>query len=124
MRRTYLPYYLSRAILSALLAILIMGLNWKAGLLSMVLFGFFVLYLHSGWFVVDISQPLTPLRRDMRAQLVQRQALIAAVALGLLSYLGLSQAGALLNFPLAAAQLALAIGVMAYFITQFLLLCK
>jgi hypothetical protein len=124
MKKELLPYYLSRAVLSGLFAVLIMGLTWKAAPLAAILFGLFVLYLHSGWFQVDASHPLTPLHRDERGRQIQRKALIAAVTVGLLIYLSATLAIGFLDLPAVAGPLALSLGVFAYFITQFVLFAR
>jgi hypothetical protein len=80
--------------------------------------------LHSGWFCVDPSHRLTPIRRDERARQIQRKALIAAVAMGLLIYGILTQATDLLDLSLVAGPLALSLGVITYFVTQFVLLAR
>lgn len=124
MKRKYLPYYLSRGVLSLLFALLVMGLTWKAALLAVILFGLFVLYLHSGWFHVDASHPLTPLHRDERGRQIQRKALIAAVAAGLLVYFVSSFAASFTAIPTITGSLALSLGVFTYFIVQFVLFAK
>ncbi len=124
MRRKFIPFYLSRAALSAIFAALVLGLTWSAVLLAIGIFGLFLLYLHSGWFRVDASHPLTPIRRDERARQIQRKALIAAVAIGLLIYGVLTQAIGLLDLSLIAGPVALSLGVIAYFVTQFVLLAR
>lgn len=121
MKKVYLPYYLSRALLSAGFALLVFGLTWKAALLALVTFGLFVLYLHSGWFRVDPSNPLFPLRRDERAQQVQRKALVAAACAGGLLYLLLSQVARFTALPLAGGALAIALAILTYFAVQFAL---
>ena len=70
MKREYLPYYISRAVISLLFSLLVFGFSWKALLLSAILFGLFLLYLHSGWFSVDLKNPLFPLRCDSRGQMI------------------------------------------------------
>jgi hypothetical protein len=124
MRKEFLPYYLSRAILSCVFSVLVCGFTWKALVLAIVLFGGFILYLHSGWFRVDPSHPLTPLRRDARAQQVQRKALIASVCVGLLIYILSLQVAVPLGWSLPTGNLALSLGVITYFLTQFILLAR
>lgn len=87
MKKDFYPYYISRAILSCVFALLVMGLNWMAILLATVLFGLFLLYLHSGWFRVDLDHLFFPLRRDVRGQEIQRKALIVSIITGVLIYL-------------------------------------
>jgi ABC-type microcin C transport system permease subunit YejE len=121
MKRNFLPYYLSRAALSAAFAILVFGLTWKAALFAVVVFGLFLLYLHSGWFRIDPSQPLTPLRRDDRGRDIQRKALIAGVIAGILIYITLTQVSEFIGLSLVAGPLALSLAVLTYFATQFAL---
>ena len=122
MIKQYLPYYISRALLSAVFALLVVGFNWKAIPIMIVLFGFFLLYLHSGWFRVDPEKSFFPLRRDTRAQLIQRKALIIAVIAGLVTYFGLLLLSSYFGLTLLAGNIALAAAVLAYFISQFGLL--
>lgn len=124
MRREFIPFYLSRAAISSVVAVLILGLSWKSVLLAIGLFGLFLIYLHSGWFRVDASHRLTPIQRDERARQIQRKALIAAVAAGLLVYVILIQAGDLLSLSIATGPLALSLGVITYFVSQFVLLAR
>jgi hypothetical protein len=124
MKKDFSLYYISRAILSCLFAILLMGWNWRAILVASVLFSLFYLYLHSGWFQVDPQSPLMPLRRDERGRQVQRKALISAIVTGVLAYLLL----ALTIFPPALAQaaggIALSLAILVYFIMQFALFSR
>jgi hypothetical protein len=124
MRREFIPYYISRFVLSALFALVVMGFTWKAMLLTLAFFGLFLLYLHSGWFQMDPSHPLTPIRRDERGRQVQRKALIAGVAAGFLVFLLFGPTVGLSNLSNAAGMLALALGILTYFIVQFVLLAR
>lgn len=124
MKKQFLPYYISRAILSSVVAILIIGFNWKAILFGIVFFGFFLLYLHSGWFRVDSNNTLFPLRRDDRGQLIQRKALIIAILVGLITYFSLSQLSNLFDMVLISGNISFATAVFAYFASQFVLLAK
>lgn len=121
MKKEFSLYYISRAILSCLIAILVMGWHWRALIMAAVLFSLFYLYLHSGWFQVDPQSPLTPLRRDEHGRQVQRKALIAAIVTGLLAYLLLSQSILLPALTPVAGSIALSLGILAYFIVQFAL---
>lgn len=124
MKKDYIPYYLSRAALSAVFSILVMGFNWKALLLAVIFFGLFLLYLHSGWFTIDLSHPIFPLRRDARGRQIQRQALITAVVVGLIAYIALAQATRYSSLASGAGNLALPLAVIVYFTTQFVLLAR
>jgi len=121
MKRQFLPYYFSRALLSAVFPVLVFGFTWKSLLFCIVLFGFFLLYLHSGWFQVNPANSFFPLRRDDRGRQAQRKALIAAVSAGWVTYFALSwfsiDAGPATTIPLA-------VGVLAYFASQFALLAR
>jgi hypothetical protein len=124
MKREFLPYYISRAILSSLFALLIFGFTWKALLFLMILFGFFLLYLHSGWFRVDLSNPLLPLRRDSHAQSIQRKALIVSIGVGLLTYISLPYLSNALGMVTISGNIALGTATIAYFASQFMLFVK
>jgi hypothetical protein len=123
MKKELLPFYISRAILSSIFSILVMGFTWKALLLAMMFFGGFLLYLHSGWFSVDLSHPFTPLRRDPRGLEIQRKALIASVVLGMLIYLLSSPLSGLIGFALTG-NIAISMSVVTYFATQFILFAR
>lgn len=123
MKKEFLPFYISRAILSSIFSILVMGFTWKALLLAITFFGLMLLYLHSGWFSIDLRNPFMPLRRDPRGQEIQRKALIASVVLGLLIYLFSSPLSGLIGLPLSG-NIALSIGIIAYFVTQFILFAR
>jgi len=124
MKKQFLPYYISRALFSAVFAIFILGFNWKAILLTIVFFGFFLLYLHSGWFRVDSENSLYPLRRDSRGQLIQRKALIIAIVVGLITYFSLAFLSSRLGLILLSGNIAFALAIIAYFISQFVLFSK
>ena len=124
MKKQFLPYYLSRAILSAVFAILIMGFTWKAALLTILFFSFFLLYLHSGWFTIDSENSLFPLRRDTRGRLVQRKALITAIVIALITYFSLFAISTGLGLTLLPGNIALATAIIAYFATQFVLFSR
>jgi hypothetical protein len=124
MKTEFFPYYLSRAALSALFAILVLGFTWKAAVATVSLFGLFLLYLHSGWFQVDPKHPLSPLRRDERGRQIQRNALIAAVTVGILIYLILTLVPSVSGSSIIAGSLVLASGILTYFITQFILFAR
>ena len=124
MKKIFLPYYVSRGILSALIAYVVFGASWLALLAAIALFALFSLYLHSGWFRVDPSQPLTPLRRDERARALQRKSLIAAIVIGLLLYIFLPLLNPRLGVSILPGPVSLSLGVLTYFVTQFFLLAK
>lgn len=123
MKKEFLPYYISRAILSLVFALLVMGLNWKAMFFAVLLFGLFLLYLHSGWFSIDRRYPLTPLRRDYRGQEIQRKALIASVIVGILIYLIAPHLIGIVGFSLSG-NIALSVGIITYFAAQFILFVR
>ena len=121
MRRDLLPYYVTRALLSAGFAGLIGGLTWKAALAAVAMFAGFVIYASSGWFVVDPRRPLLPLRRDERGRQIQHRALQLAVTAGCVGFVVLEAAA-----PLAwtAGRIALSLAIVTYFVTQFTLLAR
>ncbi len=124
MRREYFPYYISRAVLSLAFGVFLMGFDWPGLLLAMLFFYLFLIYLHSGWFGVDLSIPLFPLRRDSRGQLIQREALIISIIAGLLTQFALYQISNILFIHLIPGNIGVAVAVLAYFTSQFLLFLK
>jgi hypothetical protein len=124
MKKEFIPYYISRALLSIIFSILVAGLSWKAVLLAILFFGGFLLYLHSGWFSIDLKNPLTPLRRDLHGQLVQRKALLLSVVVSVSLYLISQGLFVYLGLVLITGQVALSIGIIVYFIAQFVLFAK
>ena len=124
MKKEFLPYYISRFILSAVFSILVWGFTWMAALMTFVLFGLFLLYLHSGWFSIDLSTPLYPLRRDSHGQMVQRKALIFAVTLSLLLYTFAVPLSNFIGIPVISGHTTLSIGIITYFLAQFTLYIK
>ncbi len=124
MKKEYLPYYISRLVISAVFALLVFGFDWKALVFTAAIFCLFLLYLHSGWFNLDPSNPLFPIRRDDRGTQIQRKALLAAISCGILLF-GFMQIITLPFVPPQVyGQLALALGIVIYFSTQFYLLAK
>lgn len=124
MKKEFLPYYTSRAVLSAIIGILVFGFSWKASIFTAVTFALFLLYLHSGWFQIDRHSPWFPVRRDERGQQVQRKALIAAILTGAVFYAIFSLASQWYLLPSIGSSLALILAILAYFLTQFFLLAK
>ncbi len=124
MKKEYIPYYLSRAIFSAVFSLFVLGINWQAGFLAAVFFGLFLLYLHSGWFQIDMSTALVPLRRDSHGNLIQRKALIASVVVGLTIYLISTQlSGTLFQF-VTFGNIGFPAAVVTYFLVQFVLFAR
>ena len=124
MKKQFLPYYISRALLSIVFAVFVVGFNWKAIIFAIAAFGFFLLYLHSGWFTIDAQNPLFPIRRDSRGQLIQRKALIIAIVTGLFTYFLLAFISGPLGLASLRGNIALALAIIAYFSSQFLLFSK
>jgi hypothetical protein len=120
MSKSFGPYYASRALLSAAFSMLVFGLSWKALVMAGVVFALFLVYLHSGWFGVDPSNPLFPLRRDERAREAQRKALVAATLAGAMGFVAITAIAS--ASTAAAAPLAISVAVLVYFASQFLLL--
>ena len=123
MKKEFLPFYISRAVLGLAFAVLALGMNWMAMLLAITFFGFCLLYLHSGWFSVDLRYPLTPLRRDAHGLEIQRKALIISIIVGLLVYLASPYLPGLIGFAISG-NVALFVGIISYFVTQFALFAR
>lgn len=124
MKKEFFPYYISRLILSTIFSILVWELTWTAALMTVVFFGLFLLYLHSGWFGIDLSTPLYPLRRDVHGQAIQRNALIFAVTLSLLMYTFAVPLSNFIGIPVISGHTALSVGIITYFVAQFMLFIK
>ena len=124
MTKNFLPYYISRALLSSLFALFIFGLTWQALLAAIILFGLFLLYLHSGWFQIDPNHPWTPLRRDQRGELIQRKAFIISIIIGWITYFCFAYLFTLAELTTTAGSIAIAVGVLTYFAAQFVLFVK
>ena len=80
-------------------------------------FGLFLFYLHSGWFRIDLTHPLFPLRRDQRAQLIQRKALIAALFVGVIVYMVQLLVANAVGLPFLTVTLAIPLAIVIYFST-------
>jgi sterol desaturase/sphingolipid hydroxylase (fatty acid hydroxylase superfamily) len=124
MKRQFIPFYVSRAVLGLVLAVAVLGFTWKAAALAACFFAFFLVYLHSGWFEVDSSRPWFPLRRDERGREIQRKALIAAIVSGVTIFVLLTVIPFSASLTLAAGPLAMALGGGIYFATQFALFAR
>ena len=124
MKRSFLPYYLSRAALAVGFSILVFGVGTKALASAAFLFLGMLVYLHSGWFAVDPTRPLAPLRRDERAREIQRQALIAAILVGFLIHAGYRAMPDHLPSAENPGHLALGLAIATYFVVQFTRLAR
>jgi hypothetical protein len=82
----------------------------------LVIFAGFIWYAHSGWYLVDTSKPLTPLRRDDRGKMIRDRAVIVAVVVGGLVYALLGLTGWLIGSPISGGAFGFLAGVVIYFI--------
>lgn len=118
MKRELIPYYLSRAVIAAVLGLLFVlsGNAWWFGLLiGLLVYAGFIWYAHSGHYLIDTSKPLTPLRRDERGKDIRNQALVLAVVVGGVTIALLSLAGRLLSLPSQLGPIALLVAFVTYF---------
>lgn len=117
MKRELIPYYASRAALSALLGwVVASGGEWWLGLLMGALtFAAFVWYAHSGRYLIDPSRPLAPLRRDARGEAIRDRAAVMAVVAGGLVYGVLALAAQVVPLTVSAGTWGLLAGVVTYF---------
>jgi hypothetical protein len=120
MSRALIPYYVSRAFLSALFGYLI---STSAGLVTGVALGGltflgFLWYAHSGRYLIDYSTPLFPLRRDDRGNAIRDRAVVVSVTVGGLSYLALTILSHLLSINLSPGGLAVALAIVCYFLAS------
>jgi hypothetical protein len=121
MKSELVPYYISRGVLSVLIGVMIFWGGspwWMALLIGILVFAGFLWYAHSGFYLVDTSQPLTPLRRDARGKTIRDRAVVISVVVGAAVYLALSLAGLVLPFTLPPLSLAVPAAVIAYFVVS------
>jgi predicted cobalt transporter CbtA len=119
-------YYVSRAIISmALGALFAAGSSWWTGILVGILaFAWFLLAPHIGRYSVHPEFGVTALRRDERAQVINDKAarnafVISMLALGgIIVYFGTL---ALTSVPIGVFKWLLILGVLIYYVSDFLL---
>jgi hypothetical protein len=119
MKRELVPYYISRGILAALLGwfmSLQLGL-WLGVGMGVLTFAGFLWYAHSGFYLVDTSHPLFPLRRDTRGSVVRDKAVLAAVAAGMFIFLLIFLIDVLFDAGVPNGPIPLAAGIITYFVT-------
>ena len=126
MNRQLMPYYVSRAVLSALFG-WFFSLNagpWLGVLTGLLVYAGFLWYAHSGRYLVETNNPLFPLRRDARARAIRDKATVTAVGVAGLAFLGLSIAAWILGFGHQIGSLALVLGAVTYFVVSNWLFVK
>jgi hypothetical protein len=120
-------YYISRAVLSTALSILLAltGLEWwMAVLMGIVVMGFFLWAPRSGRYSVHPEFGVTALRRDERTQIINdkaaRNAFVVTmlVTAGTAIYFGSFAPTAV---PIAILERTLILGVLTYFLSDFFL---
>ncbi|HLC03651.1 MAG TPA: hypothetical protein VJK02_11485 [Anaerolineales bacterium] len=117
MNRALIPFYVSRALLSALFGYLIStgaGITLGA-LMGALTFVGFLWYAHSGRYLVDTSSPLFPLRRDARGNAIRDRSVVVSLALAGLSYAVLAILSRALPLQPSIGWLAIIVGVVTYF---------
>ncbi len=120
MRRELIPYYASRAVLSAVLG-LIVGLStsaWVGVLTGLVACAGFLWYAHSGRYLVDTRSPLFPLRRDDRGRSIRDRAVVIAVAVTGVTFALLSIAARVQPGFDQVGSVAVALGIVSYFVVS------
>jgi hypothetical protein len=117
MNRALIPYYTSRALLSAIFGYVISSAAGvlPGAILGAVTFLGFLWYAHSGRYLVDTSSPLFPLRRDARGSAIRDRSVVVAVTIAGLTYAILSILSPLLPLQAPIGWLAIIIGVVSYF---------
>ena len=120
-------YYVSRAVISAALTVLLAltGLEWwMAALLGVIVFAFFVWAPHSGRYSVHPELGVTALRRDERTQVINDKAARNAFVVTMLAIAGTAiyfGAIAAVSVPIAMLKWTLVLGVLVYFVSDFVL---
>jgi len=120
-------YYVSRAVMSAALGVLLAltGLEWwMAAMLGAIVFAFFVWAPRSGRYSVHPELGVTALRRDERTQGINDKAARNAFVVTMLAVAGTAiyfGAMAAVSVPVAALKWTLVLGVLVYFVSDFVL---
>jgi hypothetical protein len=126
MNRALIPYYVSRAILSALFGYVIStgaGATLGASMGALTFVGF-LWYAHNGRYLIDTSTPLFPLRRDDRGSAIRDRAVVTSVAIAGVTYAALGLLSRGLPIPLSIGWLAIVVGVVSYFVVSNWLFMK
>lgn len=126
MNRNLIPYYVSRALLSAVFGwFLSLNLGLWAGLLiGLAIYAYFIWQALSGRYLVNPSSPLFPFRRDDRSSAVRDKAVVVSVAIAGVIFFAASMAASFLPIGNQAGLIALVIGVITYFVTSNWLLVR
>jgi uncharacterized membrane protein len=118
-------YYISRALISIALGALLALTGsqwWMAGLVGVIVFAYFLWAPHSGRYAVHPELGVTALRRDERTQTINdkaaRNAFVATIltVAGIAVYFGTIAPA---NVPVAILNLALVLGMLTYFVSDF-----
>jgi uncharacterized membrane protein len=118
-------YYISRALISIALGALLALTGsqwWMAGLVGVIVFAYFLWAPHSGRYAVHPELGVTALRRDERTQTINdkaaRNAFVATIltVAGIAVYFGTIAPA---NVPVAILNLALVLGTLTYFVSDF-----
>jgi len=118
-------YYISRALISIALGALLALTGsrwWMAGLVGVIAFAYFLWAPHSGRYAVHPELGVTALRRDERTQTINdkaaRNAFVATIltVAGIAVYFGTIAPA---NVPVAILNLALVLGILTYFVSDF-----
>jgi uncharacterized membrane protein len=118
-------YYISRALISIALGALLALTGsqwWMAGLVGVIVFAYFLWAPHSGRYAVHPELGVTALRRDERTQTINdkaaRNAFVATIltVAGIAVYFGTIAPA---NVPVAILNLALVLGILTYFVSDF-----
>ncbi len=128
MMRELLPYYVSRAILAGFVGWLIStghGL-WVGILMGGILYAGFIWYAHSGWYLIDTTHPLSPLRRDARGNAIRDRAVVISVVVAGLLFVNLRILERVFSFeiPIGIGSIALITGTAMYFVVTIFLFTR
>jgi nitrogen fixation-related uncharacterized protein len=120
-------YYISRAVISAALGVLLAltGLQWwMAVLMGVIVFGFFLWAPRSGRYAVHPEFGVTALRRDERTQTINDKAARNAFIVTMLAIAGIAiYFGSIVpaSVPVTMLQYMLILGALTYFVSDFVL---
>lgn len=126
MRRVLIPYYATRALFSALFG-WFLSLTWSwwvAALGGALVLAGFLWYAHSGRYLVDVSTPFFPLRRDDRAKSIRDRASVLALTVAGLVFVASTALAGLLPGLDRTGYLAILAGVVTYFLSSALIFAR
>lgn len=121
MKRELTLYYISRAVMAVVFGYLVASSSsiWLGVLLGSITFVGFIWYAHSGWYLIEPSTPLYPLRRDKRGEAIRDKAVLMAVTAAFLFYAVFSRIAGIFSLAVPVGSWAFVLGSITYFAVSY-----